>query len=319
VTTNDAFDGELVERLKGRIVLQVEEHGEAWYVNPDDGLRYYMKDGQAAFQMMRNFGLGINNDNLAKIPASAWQVVPDTAFNSVVSAAYDGSTFRGGQNSQVILPLASLTKLMTALVFLETNPNWDHQVTITQDQIDYPRYYVGNDTTSEVDLQVGDRVKIEDLWISMLVASSNQAAAVLADNSGYSFEEFITKMNNKAVGLGLVKTKFFDVAGLDAHNVSTAEEFSRLAYEAFTQFKIKWGGGQNEYSFFVRDIDNQERKVNVKNRNYSLLAFEPDVAKTGFLIEAQRNVALLKNGKVIVVLHARSMSERNSLINSLIN
>ena len=54
--------------LSGKILLQTESHGEAWYVNPKDGKRYYMKDGAVAYQMMRNFGLGITNADLAKIP-----------------------------------------------------------------------------------------------------------------------------------------------------------------------------------------------------------------------------------------------------------
>ncbi|MDO8582207.1 MAG: ice-binding family protein [bacterium] len=55
--------------LNGKILLQVQQHGEAWYVHPDSGLRYYMKDGQTAYQMMRNFGLGITDKNLTAIPS----------------------------------------------------------------------------------------------------------------------------------------------------------------------------------------------------------------------------------------------------------
>lgn len=54
----------LTDRLKGRILLQVESHGEAWYVHPDTGKRFYMKDGDTAYQMMRSFGLGISNKDL---------------------------------------------------------------------------------------------------------------------------------------------------------------------------------------------------------------------------------------------------------------
>ncbi|MDD5726595.1 MAG: ice-binding family protein [Patescibacteria group bacterium] len=57
--------------LKGRILLQVQQHGEAWYVHPGTGLRYYMKDGPVAYGMMRNFGLGITDQNLAAIPSVA--------------------------------------------------------------------------------------------------------------------------------------------------------------------------------------------------------------------------------------------------------
>lgn len=57
----------LVNRLKGRILLQVQSHGEAWYVNPVDGKRYYMANGDAAYQIMRYLSLGITNTNLRKI------------------------------------------------------------------------------------------------------------------------------------------------------------------------------------------------------------------------------------------------------------
>lgn len=61
------FDDTLVGSLKGRILLQVESRGEAWYINPVDGKRYYMPDGPAAYQIMRFLSLGITNADLAKI------------------------------------------------------------------------------------------------------------------------------------------------------------------------------------------------------------------------------------------------------------
>lgn len=61
------YNSSLVNRLNGKIVLQVESHGEAWYINPADGKRYYMADGESAYQVMKYLSLGINNANLAKI------------------------------------------------------------------------------------------------------------------------------------------------------------------------------------------------------------------------------------------------------------
>lgn len=63
------FDAALQTRLKGSILLQTQKHGEAWYVHPDDGLRYYMRDGAIAYQMMRSFGLGITDADLALVPS----------------------------------------------------------------------------------------------------------------------------------------------------------------------------------------------------------------------------------------------------------
>jgi len=62
---------DLTNRLKGRILLQVESKGEAWYVNPQDGKRSYMADGDQAFQIMKTLGVGISNKNLDKIKTDA--------------------------------------------------------------------------------------------------------------------------------------------------------------------------------------------------------------------------------------------------------
>jgi len=67
------FDNSLVNRLRGRILLQVEELGQAWYINPVDGLRYYMKNGNAAYQIMRFLSLGITNDDLRKIDVGSFE------------------------------------------------------------------------------------------------------------------------------------------------------------------------------------------------------------------------------------------------------
>lgn len=69
LSTVNAASISLATRLQGQILLQVQQHGEAWYVNPKDGKRYYMKDGQTAYQMMRKFGQGISEADYAKVDA----------------------------------------------------------------------------------------------------------------------------------------------------------------------------------------------------------------------------------------------------------
>lgn len=66
--TSQTGDTRLINRLKGKILLQVEKRGEAWYINPVDGKRYYLKDGPTAYQFMRNLGLGIRTQDLITIP-----------------------------------------------------------------------------------------------------------------------------------------------------------------------------------------------------------------------------------------------------------
>lgn len=65
------FDKKMAERLHGQILLQVEDHGEAWYIRSKDSMRYYMKDGATAYEMMRFFSLGVTDADLARIPSVA--------------------------------------------------------------------------------------------------------------------------------------------------------------------------------------------------------------------------------------------------------
>lgn len=245
---------------------------------------------------------------------NSWQLYPDTAFSGVAYASLENKKTLQKSNADLVLPLASLTKLMTALVLLDTKPNWSESVIVKQEDLDYPKSQVGEDVSSEVDLQVGDQIKKEDLWVAMLVASSNQAAAILVRTCGLSKKEFVNKMNTKVEQLKLTRTKFVEFAGLDVRNVGTAREMAIIAQAAFERSVIANNSVVKGYD--IKTVNNG-RVIKVTNRNYSLLKFEPVGAKTGFLVEAQRNVAIRKKSRIIVVLHARSMKERNNIIQRL--
>jgi len=73
ITSEVPFSSSLIKRVSGRILLQVESHGEAWYVNPSNGFRYYLANGEAAYQIMSNLSLGITNDNIRKITLGDWE------------------------------------------------------------------------------------------------------------------------------------------------------------------------------------------------------------------------------------------------------
>lgn len=75
------IDKNLINRLKGYILLQAEEHGEAWYVDPKSEIKYYLKNGSTAYEALRKFGLGIKNDDLAKIPVGFEDRFQDTDSN----------------------------------------------------------------------------------------------------------------------------------------------------------------------------------------------------------------------------------------------
>ena len=313
----DRFGSYAPKKLAGKILLKTEDSGKAYYVSPDDLKMHYLGRPNDAFNIMRSLGLGVSDNSLRIVPMNKTQVSPTFTFNSVAYSLLDGAAYSGGQYNDDILPLASLTKVMTAMVCLDQGVDFNDYITVTQSQIDYPGLFV-DEKTSEVNFKVGDTVKLEDVWIAMLVASSNQAAKIMAESTGLDNKEFLYQMNKKAQELDLKKTKFVDVAGLDSHNVSTPDEMARIGKEAFAYPRIADKSIIKEYSIPATGDNGSYRNIYVKNRNYSLLKFEPDGAKTGILIEAQRNVVLKKGKKIIVVMHARSMNERNSIISGLL-
>jgi len=80
---------DLSDKLRGRILLQVESHGEAWYVNPADNERYYLRDGDAAFNVMRQMGAGITNSNLSKISIEEYNFNGEDSDNDGVPDAVE--------------------------------------------------------------------------------------------------------------------------------------------------------------------------------------------------------------------------------------
>src|SRR3989338_4728258 len=82
----DAYSG-LVSRLMGKILLRVQHKGEAWYINPDNGQRYFLGRPQDAFNLMRALGLGISDDDLFDIPLASGNY-DEITFNSTYGFSY---------------------------------------------------------------------------------------------------------------------------------------------------------------------------------------------------------------------------------------
>ena len=172
-------------------------------------------------------------------------------------------------------PLASITKLMSALVLLDEPLDWQKQVVVPPD----------NQTKSHF-LRAGDKITLRDLFYIGLIGSDNRAISILAQESGLSFEEFVDKMNKKAQELGMRDTVFSDPTGLDPGNISTAADVVLLARKAFSQPLIR---GALSRSFFR--VTTPRRYFTVYNTN-RLLGYVLDnkytflLGKTGYLEEA---------------------------------
>ncbi len=150
----------------------------------------------------------------------------------------DSNYFLYEKNSQSVQPIASITKLMTALVTIDLNPNWDEIYEIQKDD---------RREGGKIHLYWGDQVTINDLFYLSLVGSANTATAALVNSLGVTEENFVTLMNSKARQLGLFSTSFADPVGLSEDNLSTAREVARLTKEALNQPEILEALDNSEY------------------------------------------------------------------------
>lgn len=159
---------------------------------------------------------------------------PRDAPNVTADAAgvWDPSnkTFLYEKNVHEVLPIASMTKLMTALVALERGVDLDADVTIVNDDAD--------PAGSSVELPVGSVVTGRDLLRAMLIASGNNAAEAFARASGLEESAFVREMNMRAGSLGMTETRFTDVTGLGPTNRSTVLDLMKLLRAAFRRNEI---------------------------------------------------------------------------------
>jgi len=157
--------------------------------------------------------------------------IPDIEVSAYSAAVFDikNKLFIFEKNSNDRLRIASITKLMTALVWLDNNPGWDQIYEIKRkDRRDGGKIY----------LYLGDKVTVRNLFYAMLVGSDNSATIALIHSAGLSEADFVIKMNEKAKALGLLQTRFVDPVGLSNSNISTAREVALLAQAALGRSEI---------------------------------------------------------------------------------
>jgi D-alanyl-D-alanine carboxypeptidase len=182
------------------------------------------------------------------------------------------------------VPLASITKLMTARVFRSLGVSWDKTVTLAGVKPDGGIAYFADN----------DQVTVRDLWRAMLVGSSNTAALELAKASGLSAEDFVVEMNASAAGLGMKSTRFVEPTGLDERNFSTARDVSLLARAEFADPEIV-AAANLPYFDLVKKVGKPKRVVSTDRLLDSFLAKAPYKllgGKTGYINESGYNIVI---------------------------
>lgn len=209
-------------------------------------------------------------------------------------------------NQTLVRPIASVTKLMTAMVVLDQFKDLKEKVKVKKGSKLPP-----------------DNYTIEDLLTAMLVRSDNIAAETLAENHPGGREAFMRAMNQKAYFSGLTNTKFLDPSGLSVHNISTAEEVGKMALMASNYDFIRSTTTKKQASFEV--LQKKKAKILVlENTNRKLLLEYASIilSKTGFTNPAGFCLALAVEQDhkkyIIVILGTKSPKQRIDLAEKLI-
>jgi serine-type D-Ala-D-Ala endopeptidase (penicillin-binding protein 7) len=205
------------------------------------------------------------------------------------------------ENAQDQRSIASITKVMTAVVFLEDNPDLTKVVTVERSDV-----YAASTTY----LRANERLPLTEVLHLALIASDNAAARILARVSHGGTASFVERMNEKALELGLENTSFADPSGLNPNNLSSAYDLSRLISFASADERIAPIMRTANYS-----VKTSRRTINIHSTNRLVMekldGMDVMGGKTGFITKAGYCLATLLrlpqgNQVAVVVLGAQS-------------
>jgi D-alanyl-D-alanine endopeptidase (penicillin-binding protein 7) len=200
------------------------------------------------------------------------------------------------KNVDWVVPIASITKLMTALIVLESKLPLDEPIKITNDDRDGLK-----GTRSR--LTVGMSVSRDDLLRLALMASENRAAAALARAYPGGTSAFVAEMNRKAAELGMWRTRFVDGTGLSSENVSTAQDLARMVVAAHRYPLIRDFTTATAYEVTLpngRQLQYRNSNGLVRNAGWTI-----GLSKTGYISEAGRCLVMqtsISSTPMVIVL-----------------
>jgi D-alanyl-D-alanine endopeptidase (penicillin-binding protein 7) len=220
---------------------------------------------------------------------------PEVRSNSVLVIDAGNSSVLFARHPKVAAPIASITKLMTALVLLEAGQSLEEPITITPEDRD-------SEKGAGSRLIVGASLSRGELLHLALMSSDNRAAHAVGRRYPGGVAAIVAAMNAKARALGMTSAHFVDASGLSARNVASPEDLSRLVLEASRNPTIRKYSTDHAFSVAVG-------KRRLEFRNTNTLVSKPDwnilVQKTGYTNEAGRCLvmkAVIEGRTVVIVL-----------------
>jgi D-alanyl-D-alanine endopeptidase (penicillin-binding protein 7) len=235
-----------------------------------------------------------------KVTASAndqWQATRQLAVASSAALVVE----QGGEepiyqkNAEVVVPIASISKLMSAMVVLDSIPSLQASISVSDDDVDYLK-------GSRSRLHVGSVMTREDALLISLMSSENRATHALARHYPGGMPAFVVAMNRKAAELGMFNTRFEDPTGLSSNNVSTAKDLAKMVVAAHRYPLIR------EFSTTGQaQIEVNGRAMEYRNTNQLVKSTTWDIglSKTGFIQEAGKCLVMqarVADKPVVIVL-----------------
>jgi D-alanyl-D-alanine endopeptidase (penicillin-binding protein 7) len=247
----------------------------------------------------------LNNDKIFK-------KIKLHAYSAMVINSNTGDVIIN-KNSTITLPIASITKLMTAMVVLDAKVNMDDYVNITSEDVDTLK-----NTYSR--LKVGMSLTRNDLLLLALMSSENRAAHALARTTFKGgISTFINKMNNKALELKMYNTKFYDPTGLNDKNISTAFDLVKMVQKAYEYNEIRIATTTKNANVmlspkYIHKYVNTDALIRAKNSKINI-----KVSKTGFINEAGHCLVLytIIENKPIIMVFLNSTGKSGRLLDAL--
>lgn len=219
------------------------------------------------------------------------------------------------KNTNMALPIASITKLMTAVITADARLNMSEDITLQQ--IDFVG--AGGKNSSST-LKVGDTMNRAEMLLVALMKSENPAAAALARTYPGDRQAFFAAMNSKARQLGMNSTHYVESTGLDPRNVSSARDLGILVSAASQYGLIRQFSTTAHYDFNLgyRVLKSNNTNALVRNGGWNI-----NISKTGYINEAGRCVVMhtTVNSRpaVVVLLGASSSQARTNDATNLLN
>ena len=186
------------------------------------------------------------------------------------------------KNDSAVLPIASLTKLMTGLILSEAKLPMNEMITITEDDVDTEKH-------SSSRLRVGTTLSREELMHLALMSSENRAAHALGRTYPGGLSAFVEAMNARAQLLGMKDTKYVEPTGLSSQNQSSARDLARLVGTASHDPLLREFSTSASHSV---EIGNRMLEFHTTNRLVKNPAWDIGVQKTGFINEAGQCLVL---------------------------